>query len=230
MLAGTQKTRPVLRYIKESVPVTRILRGEQVANQLKELVKQTQEKKAAQKKSGEAERYYTLSGDVNSDMVNRVFAATAKMTQQGVTTAHLLIQSHGGYVSDGICLYNYLRKAGPQFITYNCGAVASIAVIVFLAGARRIASDTARFMIHKAHSSPPSGSRSENLRIIADGLIADDLRTEAIMKKHLSLSSAMLKVYAQSDVHITAADALKTKLIHEIGDFSAPAGSKVIDI
>ena len=189
-----------------------------------------QEKKSQKRKMAEKERYFTLSGDVNSDMVNRVFAATAKMSQQGVTTAHLLIQSHGGFVSDGICLYNYLSQAEPTFVTYNCGAVASIAAIVFLAGSRRIASDTARFMIHKAHACPPSGARSETLRIIADGLIADDLRTESIMKKHIALSSAMWKTYAQSDVHLTAADALKAKLIHEIGDFSPPAGSKVVDI
>jgi ATP-dependent Clp protease protease subunit len=43
-------------------------------------------------------------------MVRRVFDAVADMTEDRITTAHILIQSNGGYVSDGICLYNYLSK------------------------------------------------------------------------------------------------------------------------
>lgn len=177
-----------------------------------------------------SEQYFTLSGDVNSDMVCRVFSATARMTCEGVTTAHVLIQSHGGFISDGICLHNYLSHAPIKFVMYNCGAIASIAVIVYLAGVRRIASETARFMIHKAHASPTAETRSEALRIIADGLIADDVRTESILKKHLQLPPVMWDVYARSDVHLTSADALKVGLIHEIGDFSPSAGSRIVDI
>ena len=71
--------------------------------------------------------WFTLSGDVNSDMVHRVFEAVADMTEDGVETAHILLQSNGGYVSDGICLYNYLSKLPIKIVTYNAGAVASIA-------------------------------------------------------------------------------------------------------
>ena len=58
----------------------------------------------------EQHAWFTLSGDVNSDMVRRVFNAVADMTEDKLTTAHILIQSNGGYVSDGICLYNFLSK------------------------------------------------------------------------------------------------------------------------
>jgi len=113
--------------------------------------------------------WFTLSGDVNSDMVRRVFDAVADMTEDRITTAHILIQSNGGYVSDGICLYNYLSKLPIKIVTYNAGAVASIAVILFLAGAERYASDTARFMVHKSHASAPHGARPDALRIIVEG-------------------------------------------------------------
>ena len=53
------------------------------------------------------EAWYTLSGDVNSDMVHRVFEAVSAMTESGIATAHVLLQSNGGYVSDGLCLYNF---------------------------------------------------------------------------------------------------------------------------
>lgn len=99
--------------------------------------------------------YYTLAGDVNSEMVQRVFDAAARMSTDAVTTAHRLLQSHGGFIGDGICLYHDLANLPVRFITYNAGAVASIAVTVFLAGQQRRASPTARFMLHKSHASPP---------------------------------------------------------------------------
>ncbi|HWJ94993.1 MAG TPA: peptidase S14, partial [Telluria sp.] len=42
----------------------------------------------------EKEGWFTLSGDVNSDMVHRVFEAVAEMTEDGIDTAHILLQSN----------------------------------------------------------------------------------------------------------------------------------------
>ncbi len=174
--------------------------------------------------------YFTLTGDINSDMVRRVFDALGKITADGIGTVHILLQSNGGYVSDGICLYNTLRNAPLNLIMYNSGAVASIAVTVFLAGQRRVASDTARFMIHKSHATAPIGARPEALQIIADGLMADDRRTEAILRRHINLSTRMWEIHAHSDLHLSPQDALDTMLIERLGDFSPPSGSRLFNI
>ena len=174
--------------------------------------------------------YFTLSGDINSDMVRRVFDAVSDMSEEGIATAHLLIQSNGGYVSDGICLYNYLSKFPIQFVTYNAGAVASIAVIVFLAGGRRYASETARFMLHKSHATASAGARPDALSIIVDGLRADDLRTERILKRHVRLSKENWEVHATSDLHLTSHEALAVGMIDAIADFAPPKGVNIINI
>lgn len=171
--------------------------------------------------------YFTLSGDVNSDMVRRVFDAVDHMTADGTQTAHILLQSNGGYVSDGICLYNMLGHVPIDFIMYNCGAVASIAVTLFLAAKHRVASDTARFMLHKSHANAPAGSRPEALKIIADGLMADDRRTETILHRHVRLPQAMWNVHATADLHLAAPEALDVGLIHHIGNFSPPFGRPI---
>ena len=174
--------------------------------------------------------YFTLTGDINSDMVRRVFDALEKITANGIGTAHILLQSNGGYVSDGICLYNTLRNVPLNLIMYNGGAVASIAVTVFLAGQRRVASDTARFMIHKSHATAPIGARPEALQIIADGLKADDRRTEAILRRHINLTTRMWEVHAHSDLHLSPQDALDTLLIERLADFAPPPGSQLFNI
>ncbi len=176
------------------------------------------------------EAYYTLSGDVNSDMVQRVFHAASGMSADGVTTAHLLLQSHGGFISDGICLYNFLSGLPIRFITYNAGAVASIAVTVFLAGKERHASSTARFMVHKSHASPAGGARPDALEIIAEGLRADDRRTESILRQFVTLSDAQWNVHKYSDLHLTADAACQVGLIDSVADFKPPPGMKIRNI
>lgn len=171
--------------------------------------------------------YFTLSGDVNSDMVRRLFDAVADMSHEHVSTAHLLIQSNGGYVSDGICLYNLLSHLPIKFITYNAGAVASIAVILFLSGKERYASETARFMLHKSHATAPAGARPDALEIIVDGLRADDLRTEQILKAQVKLTPQQWQIHAYSDLHVTAQQAVHVGLINAVADFAPPPNHEI---
>lgn len=178
----------------------------------------------------EGQAWFTLSGDVNSDMVRRIFDAAADMSEDRVGTAHILIQSNGGYVSDGICLYNYLSKLPVRIVTYNAGAVASIAVILFLAGQQRYASETARFMVHKSHASAPNGARPDALRIIVEGLQADDVRTEQILRQHVDLTDEHWRVHAYSDLHLTAKEAQAVGLVDAVRDFAPPKGVRVSNI
>jgi ATP-dependent Clp protease protease subunit len=174
--------------------------------------------------------WFTLSGDVNSDMVHRVFDAVSLMMDERITSAHMLIQSNGGYVSDGICLYNLLSKLPIKFIMYNAGAVASIAVTLYLAGQERYASQTARFMLHKSHATASPGARPDALKIIVDGLRADDLRTEQILREHVNLDEEHWRVHTYSDLHLTAQEALAVGLIDAVADFTLPAGCRIINI
>ena len=168
--------------------------------------------------------WFTLSGDVNSDMVHRVFEAVSGMTEAGVETAHIMLQSNGGYVSDGLCLYNFLSNAPIKFVMYNGGAVASIAVILFMAGTRRYASETARFMVHKSHATASPGARPDALNIIVEGLRADDARTESILRKHVELTADQWAIHQYSDLHLTSRDAKTASVINDVADFAPPRG------
>lgn len=176
------------------------------------------------------EAWYTLSGDVNSDMVHRVFEAVSTMTEDGIETAHVLVQSNGGYVSDGLCLYNFMANSPVEFVMYNGGAVASIAVILFLAGTRRYASETARFMIHKSHATASPGSRPDALNIIVEGLRADDARTESILRKHIELTPEQWGIHQYGDLHLNGRDAKTAGMVNDVRDFAPPKGAPLRNI
>ncbi len=182
------------------------------------------------KASYNKEAWFTLSGDVNSDMVHRVFDAVAAMTEDGIETAHVMVQSNGGYVSDGLCLYNFIANSPVEFVMYNGGAVASIAVIMYLAGKRRYASETARFMVHKSHATASPGSRPDALNIIVEGLRADDARTESILRKHVELTPEQWAIHQYSDLHLNSRDAKLARLIDDIRDFAPPRGAPLRNI
>ncbi|SFC45886.1 ATP-dependent Clp protease proteolytic subunit [Massilia yuzhufengensis] len=176
------------------------------------------------------EGWFTLSGDVNSDMVHRVFEAVAMMTEDGIETAHILVQSNGGYVSDGLCLYNFMANSPIRFVMYNGGAVASIAVTLFLAGTERYCSDTARFMVHKSHATASPGSRPDALNIIVEGLRADDARTESILRRNVELTPEQWAIHQYSDLHLNARDAKIAGLVNDVRDFRPPKGGMLRNI
>jgi ATP-dependent Clp protease protease subunit len=123
------------------------------------------------------EVYASLSGTVDSQMVQRIFANFATAINNNVQTVHLLVQSTGGYVGDGIGIYNFFRGLPLKVIAYNGGAIFSIAVIVFLGATERRASAFATFGIHKSHNSATQGNAA-SLKMMADALRIDDERTE----------------------------------------------------
>ncbi len=58
------------------------------------------------------------------------------------------IKSRGGSVQVGYDIFNYLRSLGKEIITIADGEVASIATVIFLAGAKRVMSKDSYLIIH----------------------------------------------------------------------------------
>lgn len=72
--------------------------------------------------------YASLGGPIDQDSLSRIFSNLSGATQGGAKEIHLLVQSTGGMVSDGIALYNFLKTFPIKLHGYNGGSVSSIAV------------------------------------------------------------------------------------------------------
>src|SRR5581483_1480481 len=100
------------------------------------------------------EAYATFSGNIDQVALNRIFNAIATGTANGVSHVHLLFHSIGGFIGDGICLYNFLNTSPIDVTIYNSGTVQSIATIAYLGAKSRKVSTYATFMIHRSHANP----------------------------------------------------------------------------
>lgn len=65
-------------------------------------------------------------------------------------TINLHLNSPGGYVDDGIAIYNILKAHPAQVNVYIPGIAASIATVIAMAGDRIVIAPHARMMIHNA--------------------------------------------------------------------------------
>jgi ATP-dependent Clp protease, protease subunit len=174
--------------------------------------------------------YATFSGSINQDTLNRIFLNFGAATQRGVTTIHLLFESTGGNVGDGISLFNYFDSFPLELRIYNTGTVASVAVTSFLGAPHRYASAHATFMIHRSRFTFQAPGQASQLRAILDNLQADDARTEAIIRSRTVIPEDRWTAQAIHDVTITAQEAVQFDLVQEIREFRPPAGNQIFNI
>lgn len=94
-------------------------------------------------------------GHINPVTVNNIRSAILPALKQGTTEIELMLSSEGGDINSGLALYNFLRVIPVPLTTVNIGSVESIAVIVYLAGDKRLAVDNSRFLIHSFNANFP---------------------------------------------------------------------------
>jgi ATP-dependent Clp protease, protease subunit len=172
--------------------------------------------------------YAVFAGGIDTQVVQRFFNGITSALGAGQTDLHLLFQSWGGNVSDGVCLYNFFRTLPADLTLYNVGNVSSIATIAYLGAKRRKVSTYATFMVHRTQS-PGQPATAERLNAIAHSVVADDERTEAILRSHLTLSEEQWAAHRVADLWLTAPEAVACGLA-ELGEFAPPAGVRIFTL
>jgi ATP-dependent Clp protease protease subunit len=121
-------------------------------------------------------------------------------------------------------------RALPLHVTiYNTGSVGSIAVSVFLAAAERYCSQHSMFMIHPTTMSAESMS-ARRLQSTLDAALADDDRTDNILRQYASIPEDVLAARRYGDIHIAPRQAVEFGLVHGVREFSLPQGQNIIQI
>ena len=175
------------------------------------------------------EVYAVLAAYIDQPAVQRIFQGVTGAMIAGVTHIHLLFQSFGGAVGDGVCLYNFFRSLPIRLTLYNAGSVASIGVIAYLGAKERKISTHATFMVHRTQASPQHAT-AERLQAIAHSLTLDDERTEAILRQHITMGDDKWAAHKVSDLWFSAQDAVDCKLATVVGEFAPPIGTKVFNV
>jgi ATP-dependent protease ClpP protease subunit len=173
--------------------------------------------------------YAVYAGPIDGNMSPLFAHNFSILTNSNLKYVHLLLQSLGGFVGDGVFMYNVLRSAPFGVTVYNSGQVASAGAIAYLGCQHRVASRFSAFMLHRAQMAPPF-SNSTKLQRAADVLIWDDERTSAIIRENTALTDEMWHSLEHHDITLSGEDAVKYGIAHEVGEFAPPLGTKLFDL
>jgi ATP-dependent Clp protease protease subunit len=174
--------------------------------------------------------YATFVGPLDQTTLPRLFQNFDGAVTGQVEDVHLLFQSAGGMISDGISLYNFFKSLPLAVHLYNTGSVQSVAVIAYLGGDQRYVSRHANFMIHKSHFPAPERSNAAKLEALASTLIAEDARVEEILRENTTIPDEKWSQHALHDVYLTAQEAVEFGIANEIREFDIPPGCQIFNI
>jgi ATP-dependent Clp protease protease subunit len=174
--------------------------------------------------------YLGFTGGIDSAGVTRVAAALNGAVNNGFGEVQLCFSSLGGFVADGIYLYNHIRSLPVKIVGYNVGSVSSIAVAVFLAAEERYCSSHAMFMIHPTVIPSQEGMGADRLQSALDAALADDTRTENILRERALIPDRLLTERRTRDVHINPEKAAEYGIVHGVREFVLPRGHQMIQI
>jgi ATP-dependent Clp protease, protease subunit len=180
--------------------------------------------------SGRKIAYYGYTGAIDSSGAGRIAAALNTAVNSDADEVQLCLSSYGGYVSDGIYLYNHIRGLPIRVVAHNTGSVTSIAVAVFVAASERYCSPHGMFMIHPTIMSSKEGMSAQRLQSSLDSALADDRRTENILRERAAIPEEILTARRFKDVYITPKEAVIYGLVHGVKEFELPKGNQIIQI
>jgi ATP-dependent protease ClpP protease subunit len=170
--------------------------------------------------------YAVFCGMIDQNAAQRIMAGINGATEQKRERLHLVFQSTGGSIGDGICLHNYFKAAPIDLILYNMGQISSIAVIAYLGARVRMTNANATFMIHTP-TAPPMAMTPELLKAANQSIRIDDERIKAILKSHIRIAERQWSGFRHKELWFTAADAVKSGIATTVGDFSPPKGAPI---
>lgn len=173
--------------------------------------------------------YGTFVGEINQLTCEKIIQNLIQGKQAGVKEIHLLFQSTGGYVSEGVCLFNFFRTFEMELILYNTGSIMSAGAVAFLGANSRKASKYSVFMLHWS-TRASALLDANNIRATSESMIYDNQRIADIYTDRIHLTDDHHSRMKNADLTLTPAEALEVGIIHGIEEFAPPPGAHIFCI
>jgi ATP-dependent protease ClpP protease subunit len=176
--------------------------------------------------------YVSFSAEINIKTTESLIAVMSNLVNLNVQQVYLVLNTPGGFVANGLNLYNVLRGMPFNLVTHNAGNIDSIGNVVFLAGRTRYATANATFMFHGVGFDITSNQRLEekNLRELLGGVISHHRQIGTIIAQHTNLKAREIARLFREAQTKDASWAINKGIIQDIRDIQIPTGCPVISL
>jgi ATP-dependent Clp protease protease subunit len=176
--------------------------------------------------------YISFSAEISPQTTETLIAVLGEQANNKVDEVYLMLSTPGGFVANGLNLYNVLRALPFKLIIHNVGNVDSIGNAIFLAGVERYACPHSTFMFHGVGFDTKTGQRFEEkiLRESLGSLLQDQRRIGDIIRQHTNLDARKIRNLFREARTKDADYAKSVGIVHDIRDVKIPPGSPIISL
>ncbi len=151
--------------------------------------------------------YGDISACPQDDGVSAASLSAQLAALQGVSQINVYINSYGGDVSEGVAIYNALKRHSAKVVTYCDGMACSIASVIFMAGDERIMCNPSFLMIHDAWTY--AAGNADDFRKAADDLDVITTASISAYMAHCKISEQELREKMKAETWLTHNQALE---------------------
>ena len=151
--------------------------------------------------------YGDISACPQDDGVSAASLSAELAALQGVSQINVYINSYGGDVSEGVAIYNALKRHSAKVVTYCDGMACSIASVIFMAGDERIMCNPSFLMIHDAWTY--AAGNADDFRKAADDLDVITTASISAYMAHCKISEQELREKMKAETWLTHTQALE---------------------
>ena len=176
--------------------------------------------------SGSKPTCVSFNSQVNPMTSSALMAVLAEAVNHEHDEIHLLLNTPGGTVADGVTVYNFIRALPAKVLIYNIGTVASIGNVIYQAAHKRLCARTSSFMFHGVGFDVTMSERYElkRLREKIDHIRNDQGMISQIIARHTNLSTSEIEELFLEMRLMRADEALDGGVTDEVGDINLPPG------
>jgi ATP-dependent Clp protease, protease subunit len=166
-----------------------------------------------------------FSAPVSPQSTSQLLAHLVDLQVSGATSLTIAISSPGGAIVNGIAAYNAVSAANFQVSTHNIGNLDSVAIVLFLAGAKRLTNSTSTFMFHGVGFDGSANERLEERNLLEklDVIRSDHKRISSIIAQKTSLSIHEAETLFKQQSTRDATWSVKNRFADKIDEFKMPA-------
>ncbi|HCC54881.1 MAG TPA: hypothetical protein DEQ20_08170 [Desulfobulbaceae bacterium] len=161
---------------------------------------------------------FHIGGQIAEGTDNAIFDAVARKIANGYRELTLTINSTGGCVGTSIAIYSMLRSLPIPVTTYVIGTCQSAAVLIFLAGSKRLITPSSTLMTHGPARQTSQSITLEVAEQIVEALKCDHHAMATIISERLGIDHDGALQYILSEHWFSAEEATKAKFATEISE------------
>jgi len=160
-----------------------------------------------------------FSAHVSQSSSNDLKIGIRRLIDKGMTKLHLILNTPGGFIQDGIYIYNMLKGLPIEVNTINHYRADLSGLMLFCAGKNRYCSDHARFILHAPkytiNSSDLFYEDYFNIKIL-DSIKENNLKIIEIISENSNLEEEEIIKLIRSSAILHENRALKMGIVTEI--------------